>query len=59
MLRVLSFLGGGDASAYEVGALTGQIVGLLLLFAIAWKLFTKGRAILNVENARANANGAI
>jgi hypothetical protein len=49
ILRALSFLGGNDVSAYEMGALTGQIVGFLLLFAIAWKLFTKGRTMLKVE----------
>jgi hypothetical protein len=59
ILRALSFFGGSDVSAYEMGALTGQIVGLLLLFAIAWKLFTKGRAMLKVENPRANVKGAI
>jgi hypothetical protein len=59
ILRLLSVVGGSHASAYELGGLAGQIVGLLLLFAIAWKLFMKGRAILNARNARATANDSI
>ena len=35
----------GDSSAYGIGYVVGQIFVAIIILAIAWKLFTKGRSL--------------
>jgi hypothetical protein len=37
----------GQSSAYGMGYAVGQLVAIVIIFAIAWKLFKKGRSLLS------------
>lgn len=57
-LTLITIGSDASASAYGIGALTGQIVVLILILGIAWKLFTKGRALLSRDRSASIGDGA-
>ena len=37
----------GESSAYGMGYAAGQVIVVILIFAIAWKLLAKGKSLLS------------